>query len=155
MGTGMNGASSEFAAGAAESLRALIDREEAQQEGLRTQLEASNDRLRRLKRALSALVDDPPARKQSRPKLSGGPPNVNPRKAEQVFEVMRAVGEPMTPTQIARDTEGLSIATAGRAIDALREEGRVRLVGRTRGGGRLYAVIPIIEEAPSAEATAA
>lgn len=48
----------------------------------------------------------------------------------------------ITPTQLSDMTKGISGETARKAFDAMREREMIRLAGSTRGGGKLYALMP-------------
>lgn len=142
--------------GVTEQLQALIDEAERKQAKLRRELEDVTEELRPLKRALATLTGEP----STRPASEKPPPKhkdrndwqVSPQKVEQVLAAMVTVDGPVSPTQLAREVEGLSPQGAGKAIDVLRQQGRVRLVGKTRGGGRLYAVIEPPAEQPQVAA---
>lgn len=120
------------------SIRELVEREERVREALRIHTSACEDRLRRLKRALNALVDEPVSQARPKPKEW----NISPEKVEQIYRLFVEAGEPRTPSQLAGPVSGLSNESVAKALVVLRQDGRMRLVGKTRGGGRLYAVVP-------------
>jgi hypothetical protein len=137
--------SARFLSDEADSLRKLVEREERVHEELLVHVNACADRLRRLRRALAALTDEPA---KTRPARNGRDTNgwtISPEKVERVFAAFAQADTPQTPTQLARSVEGLSPESARRAFIVLREQGRIRLVGKTRGGGRTYKVIPTEE----------
>jgi hypothetical protein len=144
MSTPNGTSSSQFAAQAEESLRELLQREEDAQAYLRTQLEAGADRIRRLRKALQALTDEPTTTRPGRPIRTVGD-----AKVEEIFRAFETIG-PTTATQISREIH-CAPDTAALAIERLRNEGRLRLVGKTRGGGRLFRVV----ERPAGEVQAA
>lgn len=135
-----------------DSMRALIEREERVLEQLRVHSDACTDRLRRLRRATAALSDEPTA-KTSTPPAKGKPRwdnwDVSSQKVDQVMAAFVEAGEPRTPTQLARGIPNLSHISVRKAIEILRGQGRLRLVSKTRGGGRLYAVIETPPDAPA------
>lgn len=133
----------------AESLRQRLELEESQQAALRTRLDESNERVKRLRRSIAALIDEPPTPKETTTtKSTGERKPLRDETVERVFAAWVAHGEDATPTQVARVTEGLSTETALRAVPILREQGRLRLIGKARGGGRRYRLIAQPEVAP-------
>jgi hypothetical protein len=124
-----------------EPLRKLLEATEQEHEQLSAQLAVTNDRLRRLRRAIDALTG--PDRKAPAPpasKTSGGQ-RVSPEHVERVYEAFAAHGEPIAPTALAKITPGLYMAMMGPAVNVLRQQGRLRLVGKTKGGGRAYTIV--------------
>src|SRR5262245_1814476 len=125
----------------ADSLRGLVEREERVREELTVHMDACHDRLRRLKRALTALTDEPAPVK----KKDGNDWSVSARKVEEVYAAFVRVDVPISASKLAERTEGLSSESVRRAIEVLRKDGRLRLVGKTAGGGRSFAVIKEVE----------
>lgn len=130
------------------SLRELLHDEDAVQERLRTALDESKVRQHGLQRAINALDPQPkettkrgPGRSSTR-EHDGNEWSVSERKVEQVMSVLVARGEPVTGNGLANGVEGLSVESVRRAFIVLREQGRIRLAGRSRGGGKLYAPMP-------------
>lgn len=135
--------SARFLSDEADTLRKLVEREERMHEELIVHVNACADRLRRLRRALAALTDEPA---KTKPKRSGTNEwTISPKKVEEVFAAFAQAGTPQTPTQLSGATPGLSSESVQRAIPILRDQGRLRLLGKTRGGGRTYAVMPTEE----------
>jgi len=126
----------------ADSLRGLIEREERVRAELQVHADACADRMRRLKRALSALTDEPTPPK----KKDGNDWSVSAKKVEEVYAAFLAVDVPISPGALADRTEGLSAESVRRAVEVLRRDGRLRLVGKTAGGGRSFAVIKEVEK---------
>lgn len=134
-----------------QSLRDLLDREERTNERIRADLTASDEILRRLRKAVAALTDEAPQRRKRESEAS---PSAGPREETvgRVWAVFAEAREPMTPTQVAR-AAGSTPATVQTCVKILRAEGRLRLVGKTRGGGRAYAAVvgpepePVLAEA--------
>lgn len=145
-----NGTTPSFAEGAEVQLQALLDEEERELVDLRARVEEVNDRVRRLKRALAALTDQPKAKAPKRhPQESG---QVKRAKIDQTLRAFRVLdGGPATASEIARATPNLSPQMARRTIMALRDEGRVRLVGKTRGGGRSYKLVDPVQIEPAVQ----
>lgn len=130
--------SARFMTDEADSLRKLIEREERVREELRIHTNACADRLRRLNRALAALTGQPAA---APTKKDAKEWSVSPAKIEEVFAAFSASDEPISSHRLAVSVDGLSNASVFKAIPILREQGRLRLVGKARGGGRLYAAV--------------
>ena len=118
-------------------LRGLLSEQERVQRGLRDQLAAVDEEARKLRRALAALTGE----QATKPRGDRPRPSVPPDKVERVLQAMRELDRPLAPTQIARELDGISPEVARLAIDQLRADGLVRLVGKLRGGGRSYQVI--------------
>lgn len=110
----------------------------------------SKERERRLLRALAALEGETTmqvARKASGPRGGKiGDWHISDKKCDDVFEkfcaLVMSTGKPTTPTMLAHANPGLSPESSRRALDRLRGEERVRLAGKTRGGGRLFDLMP-------------
>ena len=125
-------------AGQVESLQRLIEDDEREHEELSAKLDAVNDRLRRLKRAVAALTSEPAAPPPERKRPRDEVPR---EKVERVFAAYVECDRPIPPSRIAQELDGVSPESARKAVEALRQEGRLRLVGKTRGGGRAFTVV--------------
>jgi hypothetical protein len=117
------------------------------------ELEAMDERRDELKahvsqarRAVIALrsVDEDPAPKPVKPAKPKGKKDwsVSAARMLDVLQRMIEVGEPISPTQLSHRVDGLSPETARKAMEALRDEGRVRFVKKIRGGGSQYEPMP-------------
>lgn len=146
----------ERLAAQAQSLQELLTDEDAVQARLREALDESRARQHALQRAVAALTpksrdDDAPTRGRPPGKTKTRDSNawhVSAAKTDQVMQALVAYGEPVTGTRLAEGTS-ISPEAVRRSLTVLRDSGRVRLAGRSRGGGKLYAPMP--EELPGAD----
>lgn len=135
-----------------ERLIAELEQELAPIESQRAELEEKlseiSEREQRINGAIDALTGKrpgkPAAKPARRPSIPGGQgKNWTPsaETIEQVFEALKTGGQMNCP-QVAEQISS-SPDTARRAIDRLRLEERVRLVGKAgRGGAYVYEVMP-------------
>lgn len=61
---------------------------------------------------------------------------------KRVFDLMLLETAPISPTQLAKKTERLSVETASKSLKILRERELVRVAAVVRGGGSSYAIMP-------------
>lgn len=140
------------------SMRALLHQEVAGREHLEQLLNDSKDREKRLQRAVDALEGTParPAAKQ--PAAPAKPAKadraVSPQRMEVAFAALTKVyereGKAVTRTMVVEHLAGtngaMSHGTCRKAFEQLRDDERVRIAGATRGGGKLWAPMPVASD---------
>jgi Fic family protein len=128
-------------------LRSMLEGEQEITNQIQGILDASNERAKRIRRALAALEGTAsPAATTHRDK----PKNdwqVSEERVEYVLGLFRAEPEPITSTGLAEKTDGVSTQTVSKAVDVLRERELLRRVKKIRGGGWTYAVMPEVADA--------
>jgi hypothetical protein len=129
-------------------LRRLLESEQAIANRVQTVLDQCEQRAKRIRRALAALEDDAPKPQAAKVKGKGkGNWEISPEKVEEVYaSIVDAIkgngGEPVTMTT-AREAKGhTGSETYAKAVAKLRDDERLRVAGRTRGGGTLLALMP-------------
>lgn len=122
------------------TMRAMLEDERALEQRLAEQAEAARNRRRRLEKVVEILSGEQPKAKPMTP--GPGAWRVSDQKLGRVWDLMRQQTEPFTVGGLAAVTPGLSAGTARRAADVFRERELLRVVGRGRGGGTLFAVMP-------------
>jgi leucyl aminopeptidase len=133
-----------------DDLRSMLEGEQEIANQIQGILDASNERAKRIRRALAALEGStsPAATtagtKQQRTSKGW---QVSDERVEFVLGLFRAEPEPITPTQLAEKTEGISTETVGKAVEVLRGRELVRRVAKVRGGGWTYTVMPEVADA--------
>lgn len=136
-------------------LRRMLADELKVRDRLQEYLDESKARERRLQRAVTALSDDPaPAKPQptSKPKSSRPVHEWDVSEERIAFVRDRFVAfmadrtEPITKTEfgsiLKERGEGISSETLAKAFEQLRSREVVRLAGHTRGGGKLWLLMP-------------
>jgi response regulator of citrate/malate metabolism len=134
----------EGLAGVRASLHAALEQTNRRASELESELahvlaEARN--LRRALEALDAAIDPKAARAKaakSKPKSSNSGPS--PETLKRVLAVVHSRAQVTAPQ--AAELAGISKHTARRALVALRDRELVRVAGRSRGGGDVYAPMP-------------
>jgi hypothetical protein len=128
----------------ATELEALLAPLASERERVEAQLSALVLREHKIKALLEitraedlAAVIEPP-KKQKKPKDDWVPRQVV---IDEIYAALVKCGEPMTVNGLARIVLHSPDSTR-RAMEALRSVDRVRIAGKSRGGGRLYMVMP-------------
>jgi hypothetical protein len=141
--------SEAFLVETAQAFAVQIATEEALQEELSELLEASRARSKRMRKAMDSLTNTSstattlPTKKKARKRSSGDNWSISDKKVDEVLHAIHGLGEGATFTaSILGKAEGLSPDTARKAIEVLREREVVRFVSTTRGGGKLFALMP-------------
>jgi DNA-binding transcriptional regulator GbsR (MarR family) len=131
-----------------DDLRSMLEGEQEIANQIQGILDASNERAKRIRRALAALEGTAsPATTAGTKQAKSKGWQVSDERVEFVLGLFRAEHEPITPTQLAEKTEGISIETVGKAVEVLRGRELVRRVAKVRGGGWTYAVMPEVADA--------
>lgn len=110
----------------------------------------SNERAKRVRRALAALEgtsaqpQKPPQRQEGR---KANEWQVSEERIAYVLTLWQAQAEPVTSTYLAESTGGISTETVSKATAVLRERELIRKVAKVRGGGWTYAVMPEVADA--------
>jgi DNA-binding transcriptional regulator GbsR (MarR family) len=132
-----------------DDLRSMLEGEQEIANQIQGILDASNERAKRIRRALAALegTSSPAATTAATKQAKSKGWQVSDERVEFVLGLFRAEPEPITPTQLAEKTEGISIETVGKAVEVLRGRELVRRVAKVRGGGWTYAVMPEVADA--------
>jgi DNA-binding transcriptional regulator GbsR (MarR family) len=131
-----------------DDLRSMLEGEQEIANQIQGILDASNERAKRIRRALAALEGTAsPATTAGTKQAKSKGWQVSDERVEFVLGLFRAEPEPITPTQLAEKTEGISIETVGKAVEVLRGRELVRRVAKVRGGGWTYAVMPEVADA--------
>ena len=138
-----------------DGLRDLLESEQAIANRLQTILDQCEARAKRIRRALNALEGEVPGRKpQAQPKQAAKTHkwNVSEEKVEQAYDaIVKAIdlndGKPVTMTEARRVEGSGGHETYRQAIDILRDRERIRVAGKTRGGGTLLALMPEADDA--------
>lgn len=125
-----------------DDLRSMLEGEQQIVNQIQHILDASNERAKRMRRALAALEGTAPT--AGRPKATGPVKGwqVSEERIEFVLSLLREEPEPISSTQLAEKTVGLSTTTTSKAFDVLRERELIRRVQKIRGGGWTYTVMP-------------
>jgi integrase len=138
-----------------DDLQELLEAEQHVRDELEDALAASRDREKALVRALSALQDEPaapaaPTKAKAKAKQQTTP-LVSEDKVERVLQALVTLSGdgPVTRTQIVERT-AIGHEAVRRALDLLREREAIRVAGRGRGGGILWAPMPVADDAPNA-----
>lgn len=124
-----------------DDLRSMLEAEQEISNQIQHILDASNERAKRVRRALAALEGTATTPAPSKPK----PKNdwqISEERIEFVLGLFRKQAEPISSTQLADKTKGLSTTTVSKAVEVLRERELIRRVAKLRGGGWTYAVMP-------------
>jgi integrase len=140
-----------------DDLQELLEAEQHVRDELEDALAASRDREKALVRALSALQDEPaapaaPTKAKAKAKAKQQTtPLVSEDKVERVLQALVTLSGdgPVTRTQIVERT-AIGHEAVRRALDLLREREAIRVAGRGRGGGILWAPMPVADDAPNA-----
>lgn len=132
-----------------DDLRLMLEGEQEITNQIQGILDASNERAKRIRRALGALEGTiAPAGTTAGTKKKGKNDwQVSDERVEFVLAKFRAEPEPISSTQLAEKTVGLSTTTVSKAIEVLRERELIRRVAKIRGGGWTYAVMPEVADA--------
>jgi len=138
-----------------EDLNAILEEEIAIRRELEALLEASKLRERRIARAVAILIDEPaPAASKPAPKpkvKAHDKWEVSEPTIERVWDgyrqyVAKHGNDPITRTVLGawmtENGQGIGGETIRKAFDALRERELIRMAGTTRGGGKLWALMP-------------
>lgn len=125
-------------------LRALVAQEETNREEAERIVNESRLRQRRYERALSTLEGPSP---KPAPKRDKNDWTISAEKVESVYRRFVEVREQypdkqVTASLLSSQTPGLSPETARRALLELREQERVRVAGKVRGGGTHFDLMP-------------
>ena len=130
----------------ATSLQALLEQEQEEAKALRGQLEAVDDRVRRISRAIAVLQH--PTKRRDR-KAEPAMQRPTQKVLDQVLALMEAAQGPVTVPQLIENMDVTS-DTCSRAMRTLRAEGKVRLAGRSPQMGRpnIWALMPVAEPVP-------
>lgn len=130
-------------------LRGLIAHERVERLELERKLTDVRERERRYERALAAMQPAPPAKSpaKSSARRGDGSWNISQEKIEEVYRRFVELreqhpNEALSPGRIARLTPGLSPETARRALYELRDQERLRISGKVRGGGTKWDLMP-------------
>ena len=124
-----------------EGMQAIFDELQAEEEGIRKQLLAHQDKMRRIGRALDILNER--ERKVAK-KPSAANWKVGEDKIEAVYGVLQSAEGSLTLTDLTTRT-GISKETVRRAVYVLRSQDRIRKTGRTKVGSQkvdTFAVMP-------------
>jgi hypothetical protein len=128
-----------------DDLRSMLEGEQEIANQIQGILDNSNERAKRIRRALAALegTASPAATKAGTKQPKGTNDwQVSEDRIEFVLGLFRAEPEPISSTQLAEKTVGLSTTTTSKAIEVLRQRELIRRVKKIRGGGWTYAVMP-------------
>lgn len=108
-----------------------------------------NERAKRLRRALAALEGTTTTAREASPPASRNSKGwqVSEERIEYVLSLFRKESAPITPTQLAEKTDGVSTETVGKACKVLRERELIRAVAKVRGGGWTFALMPEVADA--------
>lgn len=120
----------------------LLAHEEGEIQRLVVELERARTRAHRIRRAIGTLTGKTIAPRKPLPR--GGDKrgwHISDAKVDQVWQIIRAHGEPFTGNGLAADTPGLSHESTRRAIAVLHERGWIRKAGDARGGGTLWLAV--------------
>jgi DNA-binding transcriptional ArsR family regulator len=129
-------------------LRSMLEGEQEIANQIQGILDASNERAKRIRRALGALEGTvSPAGTTAGTKRNKNVWQVSEERVEFVLGLFRAEPEPISGTQLAEKTDGVSTQTVSKAIEVLRERELLRRVAKIRGGGWTYAVMPEVADA--------
>jgi hypothetical protein len=137
-------ASDEFFDSVRGQFATQIERELNIQAELTTLLDASRKRSRAMSKALDSLDGGPAAKPKPKSSKNGHEWTVSEAKIQEVVNIMRGTGEPMTAASLGKH-DGLSPESARRALLHLRDREVVRFVRKGRGGGDLFALMPDAE----------
>ena len=124
-----------------EALRGLLDEQRSITQQLTMQLDAQKAREKRIEKALSALVGEPPA--TARPRRQAPSERKQYASAEAiatVYEALVELGGEQRQIDLVTKT-GLSSPTIAKSLDALREQERVR-IARVKDRSKYYAPMP-------------
>lgn len=139
-------------------LRSLLEAEQTIVNQVQTILDQCEARAKRIRRALNALEGEAPGRKPEtqKPKATSGW-KVSEEKIEQAYDaIVKAIGlndgQPVTMTEARRVEGSGGHETYRQAIDVLRDRERIRVAGKTRGGGTLLALMPDADRTEDAAA---
>ena len=136
----------------AAEIRELLAREEAEIRGLRAKIDEAQARRQKLQRAVDALVAEPrlKQKKPSKPKDSNDW-RISNKMVENVWAVVQHITEPQSAREIS-ELAGVSIESARRAIEKLRQVGEVRMVGIEKVGNNqpTKKYMPMPTEVPNA-----
>jgi hypothetical protein len=143
-------ATDEFFDSVTGGFAAQIEREEAMQAELASMLDDSRDRSKRMRKALDSLTAPSPTTKsvatttKKKAAPAGGDWAVSDDKVDMILGVIRGLGdgEKFTAAVISKQMPGTSPETARKAINVLREREVIRFVGKGRGGGKLFSLMP-------------
>lgn len=126
-----------------DELRGLLAVQQAAHADLAGRLAVVKAREAQLSKALAALTGEAPAPAASaKPKSPpGGDWIPGEEKIAAVLAAIIEAGEPVTATVLVGIVH-MAGETVRRALDELRARNQIRLVGTTRGGGRLFAAMP-------------
>jgi CRP-like cAMP-binding protein len=134
-----------------DELIALRDTEQALVDELAHRMSEARARLTRYQRAVDALKVEHVAERSAKKleKKAGKQWTISDEKVAEVLTRFRELVSESTHRAggitagfMAEKTPGLSPETARRALDRLREREVVRVVGPSRGGGLLFALMP-------------
>lgn len=124
------------------SFRSMLEAEVVLQRRLHEQLRGSNERRKRLERVVEILDGQDQHTKPKKRRPVGNDWSITDQKIEEIWLIMRSQSEPFTCTSLVRTTKGLSSEATRRAAAVLRERELLRLVGSTKGGGKLLFPMP-------------
>jgi Fic family protein len=130
-------------------LRSMLEGEQEIANQIQGILDASNERAKRIRRALGALEGTmspagTTAGTKQKPKNDW---QISDERVEYVLGLFRAEPEPISSTKLAEKTDGVSTQTVSKAVEVLRERELIRRVAKIRGGGWTYAVMPEVADA--------
>lgn len=130
-------------------LQEILDDELSARAQLQALFEKSKTREKRLRRAIAALSGESAQHTTQQDKATrqaGMTWHVSDEAVERVWagfmKLYDQKGEPVTQTMVSDSMEGIGPDTVRKSLERLRSTERVRLAGKTRGGGKLWAPMP-------------
>lgn len=141
----------------ADRLSTGLEREQTLQAEIRTLLEDSQHRERGMRKAVEALTAERQrSTKGTAPAGRSAGWTISQAKVQEVWDLIRRQPGDFKPTDLRE--QGASGEAVRRSLVVLREQELIRVAGKLRGGGRLYALMPgaaeherIVLAAPVAE----